>query len=180
VTAGFNRISYNRRLRKPRGFHLRNAAAHREWNTQAGKATFAAGPLPEETVHQRARKSGGRFALQTFRSHDQYNTTVYGLDDRYRGVYGEREVIFIHPDDLEAIGARAGDRVDVVGARDDGIERVARNFRFVPYDVPRGSLAGYYPELNVLVPLSSAGIESATPTSKSIMVSFRLREAQVS
>jgi anaerobic selenocysteine-containing dehydrogenase len=89
-------------------------------------------------------------------------------------------VIFIHPDDLEAIGARAGDRVDVVGARDDGIERVARNFRFVPYDVPRGSLAGYYPELNVLVPLSSAGIESATPTSKSIMVSFRLREAQVS
>ncbi|AMS44473.1 hypothetical protein AA2016_5568 (plasmid) [Aminobacter aminovorans] len=93
-------------------------------------------------MHQRARKSGGRFALQAFRS--QYNTTVYGLDDRYRGVYGEREVIFIHPDDLEAIGARAGDRVDVVGAHDDGIERVARNFRFVPYDVPRGSLAGYY------------------------------------
>jgi len=169
---------YNRRLRKPRGFHLRNAAAHREWNTQAGKATFSAGPLPEETVHQRARKSGGRFALQTFRSHDQYNTTVYGLDDRYRGVYGERDVIFIHPDDLAAIGARAGDRADVVGAHDDGIERIARNFRFVPYDVPRGSLAGYYPELNVLVPLSSAGIESDTPTSKSIMVSFRLCEAE--
>lgn len=168
---------YNTRLRKPRGFLLRNAAAHREWDTPAGKATFFSGPLPEETVHQRARKAGGRFALQTFRSHDQYNTTVYGLDDRYRGVYGERQVIFIHPEDLKAMAAEAGDRVDVIGAHDDGIERVARDFRFVPYDVPRGSIAGYYPELNVLVPLSSAGEQSDTPTSKSIMVSFRKREA---
>ena len=77
----------------------------------------------------RARKAGGRFALQTFRSHDQYNTTVYGLDDRYRGVYGERQVIFIHPEDLKAMEAEAGDRVDVVGAHDDGIERVARAHR---------------------------------------------------
>ncbi|WP_432348465.1 FdhF/YdeP family oxidoreductase (plasmid) [Shinella yambaruensis] len=168
---------YNTRLRKPRGFLLRNAAAHREWDTPAGKASFFSGPLPEETVHQRARKAGGRFALQTFRSHDQYNTTVYGLDDRYRGVYGERQVIFIHPEDLKAMEAEAGDRVDVIGAHDDGIERVARDFRFVPYDVPRGSIAGYYPELNVLVPLSSAGEQSDTPTSKSIMVSFRKREA---
>lgn len=168
---------YNTRLRKPRGFLLRNAAAHREWDTPAGKATFFSGPLPEETVHQRARKAGGRFALQTFRSHDQYNTTVYGLDDRYRGVYGERQVIFIHPEDLKAMAAEAGDRVDVIGAHDDGIERVACDFRFVPYDVPRGSIAGYYPELNVLVPLSSAGEQSDTPTSKSIMVSFRKREA---
>ncbi len=168
---------YNTRLRKPRGFLLRNAASHREWDTPAGKASFSSGPLPEETVHQRARKAGGRFALQTFRSHDQYNTTVYGLDDRYRGVYGERQVIFIHPEDLKAMEAEAGDRVDVVGAHNDGIERVARDFRFVPYDVPRGSIAGYYPELNVLVPLSSAGEESDTPTSKSIMVSFRRREA---
>ncbi|GAA4160155.1 FdhF/YdeP family oxidoreductase [Shinella granuli] len=168
---------YNTRLRKPRGFLLRNAAAHREWDTPAGKATFFFGPLPEETVHQRARKAGGRFALQTFRSHDQYNTTVYGLDDRYRGVYGERQVIFIHPEDLKAMAAEAGDRVDVIGAHDDGIERVACDFRFVPYDVPRGSIAGYYPELNVLVPLSSAGEQSDTPTSKSIMVSFRKREA---
>ena len=166
---------YNKRLRKPRGFHLRNTAAHREWITPAGKATFFTGPLPEETVHQRARKDGDRFALQTFRSHDQYNTTVYGLDDRYRGVYGERQVIFIHPEDLKAIGAEAGDRVDVVSAYDDGVERVAADFRFVPYDIPRGSIAGYYPELNVLVPLGSAGVESHTPTSKSIMVSFRPR-----
>lgn len=168
---------FNIRLRKPRGFLLRNTAAHREWNTPAAKASFSATPLPEETVHQRARKGGGRFALQTFRSHDQYNTTVYGLDDRYRGVYGERQVIFIHPEDLQAIGAAAGDRIDVVGDYDDGISRVAPDFRFVPYDIPRGSIAGYYPELNVLVPLGSAGEESDTPTSKSIMVSFRKSEA---
>ncbi|OWV72467.1 CbbBc protein [Rhizobium sp. R339] len=168
---------YNARLRKPRGFHLRNAAAHREWDTPAGKASFSSEALPEETVHQRARKGGEHFALQTFRSHDQYNTTVYGLDDRYRGVYGERQVIFIHPADLEAMNATAGDRVDVVGEHDDGIERIAQDFRFVPYDIPRGSIAGYYPELNVLVPLASAGKESDTPTSKSIMVSFRRRNA---
>ncbi|MBX4938943.1 FdhF/YdeP family oxidoreductase [Rhizobium binae] len=168
---------YNRRLRRPRGFHLRNAAAHREWKTPTGKASFSCQALPEQTVHQRARKREGRFALQTFRSHDQYNTTVYGLDDRYRGVYGERQVIFIHPEDLKAMNAEAGDRVDVVGENDDGVERVARDFRFVPYDIPRGSIAGYYPELNVLVPLGSAGEESDTPTSKSIMVSFRRRNA---
>ncbi len=169
--------NYNERLRKPRGFHLRNAAAHREWNTTNGKATFSTVALPAETVHQRASKGGGNFALQTFRSHDQYNTTVYGLDDRYRGVYGERQVIFIHPADLEAMNAVAGDRIDVVTESTDGIDRVAENFRFVPYDIPRGSIAGYYPELNVLVPLGSAGDESDTPTSKSVMVSFRKRQA---
>ncbi|OWV91848.1 CbbBc protein [Rhizobium sp. N122] len=170
--------NYNARLRKPRGFHLRNAASHREWDTPTGKASFSSEALPDETVHQRARKGGGRrFALQTFRSHDQYNTTVYGLDDRYRGVYGERQVIFIHPDDLKAMNAAAGDRIDVVGEHDDGIDRIAENFRLVPYDIPRGSIAGYYPELNVLVPLGSAGKESDTPTSKSIMVSLRGRNA---
>ncbi|WP_062111777.1 FdhF/YdeP family oxidoreductase [Aureimonas sp. AU40] len=171
---GFER--YNERLRVPRGFHLRNAAANREWKTPKGRAILSDAPLPSETVHQRARRDENRFALQTFRSHDQYNTTIYGLDDRYRGVYGERNVIFIHPDDLTALGAKAGDLADVVGAFDDGMERVAPSFRFVPYDIPRGSVAGYYPELNVLVPLASAGRESDTPTSKSILVSFRRRE----
>lgn len=171
--------NYNTRLRKPRGFHLRNDAAHREWNTLSGKATFSDAPLPKQTVHQQARQNQStsgthsRFALQTFRSHDQYNTTVYGLDDRYRGVYGERKVIFIHPDDLATLGAKAGDRVDVICEYDDGIERIANDFRFVSYDIPRGSVAGYYPELNVLVPLGSAGEQSDTPTSKSVMVSFR-------
>ncbi|PKR59071.1 FdhF/YdeP family oxidoreductase [Thalassospira lohafexi] len=164
---------YNTRLRTPRGFLLRNSAAHREWNTPTGKANFFAGTLPASTVHQQARTAQTRFALQTFRSHDQYNTTVYGLDDRYRGVYGERNVIFIHPDDLASLGAQSGDRVNVIGEYDDGIERIAPNFRLVSYDIPRGSVAGYYPELNVLVPLGSAGDQSDTPTSKSVMVSFQ-------
>ena len=167
--------NYNDRLKTPRGFRLRNAAAHREWNTPAGKATFSGAALPEETVHQRARKGHTFFALQTFRSHDQYNTTVYGLDDRYRGVYGERQVVFIHPEDMKAIGVEAGDRVDLVGVYDDTVERIAADFRIVPYDIPRGSVAGYYPELNVLVPMGSAGAESHTPTSKSVMVTFRRR-----
>ncbi|RCK28979.1 FdhF/YdeP family oxidoreductase [Thalassospira lucentensis] len=164
---------YNTRLRTPRGFLLRNSAAHREWNTPTGKANFFAGTLPASTVHQQARTAQTRFALQTFRSHDQYNTTVYGLDDRYRGVYGGRNVIFIHPDDLASLGAQSGDRVNVIGEYNDGVKRVAPDFRFVSYDIPRGSVAGYYPELNVLVPLGSAGDQSDTPTSKSIMVSFQ-------
>lgn len=130
------------------------------------------------TEHQKALGQEGIFVLQTFRSHDQYNTTVYGLDDRYRGIYGERQVVFVNPADLAEIGAEAGDRVDVIGRHDDGIERVATSFRVVPYDIPRGSVAGYYPELNVLVPLSSAGEESDTPTSKSVLVSFRRPEEQ--
>ncbi len=109
------------------------------------------------------------------RSHDQYNTTVYGMDDRYRGIYGERNVVFVHSADLDLIGARAGARVDIAGCHDDGIDRVARNFRLVPYDIPRGCVAGYYPELNVLVPYQAFGDKSFTPTSKSVLVRFRLR-----
>jgi molybdopterin-dependent oxidoreductase alpha subunit len=168
---------FNARLRKPRGFHLRNTAAHREWVTPTGKASFSDIALPSETVNQAALKRHDHFALQTFRSHDQYNTTVYGLDDRYRGVYGERQVIFMHPEDVKALSAKAGERVDVVCEYTDGIARVASAFRLVPYDIPRGSIAGYYPELNVLVPIGSAGEESDTPTSKSVMVSVRRREA---
>lgn len=164
---------YNARVRRPRGFMLRNLAAERNFETATGKANFSADALPEATEHQQARAMGDTFVLQTFRSHDQYNTTVYGLDDRYRGVYGERQVLFAHPDDLAEIRAVAGDRVDIVGTHDDGVVRVAEGFRLVPFDMPRGSLAGYYPELNVLVPLSSFGKESDTPTSKSVMVSIR-------
>jgi molybdopterin-dependent oxidoreductase alpha subunit len=173
VIPGFE--DYNERLRKPRGFYLRNTAREREWSTPSGKAQYFAGPLPEQTEFQRARDGRGLFVLQTFRSHDQYNTTVYGMDDRYRGVYGERRVVFVNPKDLAEIGCAAGDLVDVVGEHDDGVSRVAEGFRFVPYDIPRGCIAGYYPELNVLVPLNSAGEMSDTPTSKSVIVSLRPR-----
>ena len=167
---------FNERVRKPRGFRLYNAVDHRIWNTPSERATFSSDALPRATEHQQALGEAGLFVLQTFRSHDQYNTTVYGLDDRYRGIYGERRVIFVNPDDLAEIGIEAGDRIDIVGKHDDGIARVAEGFRVVAYDLPRGSVAGYYPELNVLVPFSVAGEFSDTPTSKSILVSFRTIE----
>ena len=176
VLPGFH--DYNARVRKPRGFHLRNAAAHREWNTPTAKANFFTGALPEATEHQMTRDGEGLFVLQTFRSHDQYNTTIYGMSDRYRGIYGKRNIVFMHPADLEMIGAKAGDIVDVIGQHDDGIRRVAEGFSLVSYDIPRGCVAGYYPELNCLVPLSTFGEGSFTPTSKSVIVSFRLHEKQ--
>jgi anaerobic selenocysteine-containing dehydrogenase len=169
----------NTRLRKPRGFYLRNAARERDWNTRSGKAEFYTGTLPEQTEFQRARDGRGLFVLQTFRSHDQYNTTIYGMDDRYRGVYGERRVVFVNPQDMAELGYEAGDTVDIVGEHNDGMRRVAEAFRFVPYDIPRGCIAGYYPELNVLVPLNSFGEMSDTPTSKSVIVSLQPRERTV-
>ncbi len=172
VIPGFD--NFNERVRVPRGFHLSNTAAERQWNTPSKKATFYTGPLPERTEHQQALSRDNLFVLQTFRSHDQYNTTIYGMDDRYRGVYGERHVIFMNPADMEALGAHSRQRVDVIGEYGDGVERVAENFRLVPYNIPRGSVGGYYPELNVLVPLSSYGEGSFTPTSKSVLVSVRL------
>jgi molybdopterin-dependent oxidoreductase alpha subunit len=175
VIPGFE--DFNRRLRKPRGFHLRNDAREREWNTPSGKAEFFTGALPEQTEFQRARAGQGLFVLQTFRSHDQYNTTVYGMDDRYRGVYGERRVVFVNPLDLDDLGFDAGDSVDVVGEHNDGVSRIGAAFRVVPYEIPRGCIAGYYPELNALVPLDSFGDMSDTPTSKSVIVSLRPRGA---
>ena len=161
---------FNVRVRRPRGFMLRNLAAERVFETASGKAGFSADALPVATEHQRAAATSDTFVLQTFRSHDQYNTTIYGLDDRYRGVYGERRVVFAHPADLAELRARAGERVDLVCAHEDGIARIAEDFRLVPFDMPRGCLAGYYPELNVLVPLSAFGELSDTPTSKSVLV----------
>ncbi|GJD55880.1 FdhF/YdeP family oxidoreductase [Methylobacterium dankookense] len=166
---------YNTRVRRPRGFLLRNLAAERVFETETGKATFSDDSLPEATEHQQAKRTDDTFVLQTFRSHDQYNTTIYGLDDRYRGVYGERRVLFAHPDDLAAIRDRLGERVNIRGSHDDGVAREAEDFRLVPFDMPRGSLAGYYPELNILVPLSTFGAQSDTPTSKSVLVTLHAR-----
>ena len=131
--------------------------------------------MPEAVEHQAARHDKDVFVLQTFRSHDQYNTTVYGMNDRYRGIYGERNVVFMNQADIDAIGAKVADRVDVIGVHDDGRSRVAADFRLVPYDIPRGCVAGYYPELNVLVPIGTAGEMSDTPASKSILVRFQQR-----
>ncbi|MEM8537829.1 MAG: FdhF/YdeP family oxidoreductase [Pseudomonadota bacterium] len=161
---------YNEQVRKPRGFWLRNPASEREWNTASGRATFGNDRLPDRTSWQDVQGKDTHFVLQTFRSHDQYNTTVYGLDDRYRGVYGVREVVFVNPRDLQAIGLKAGDRVDIIGTYQDGQHRACKGFRVVEYDTPRGCIGGYYPEMNALVPHQSVGDHSWTPTSKSVAV----------
>ncbi|MGY1529916.1 FdhF/YdeP family oxidoreductase [Luteimonas sp. A649] len=164
---------FNNRVRVPGGFRLSNGARDRVWKTDSGKARFIAAGVPVDNPIHRARRMGGTrpvFTLTTLRSHDQYNTTVYGLDDRYRGVFGERRVLFIHADDIAALGMRAGDRVDLESLCDDGVRRQAMGFLLVDYDIPRGCLAAYYPETNPLVPLSSFADESRTPTSKSVPV----------
>jgi molybdopterin-dependent oxidoreductase alpha subunit len=162
VVPGFD--DFNRRVREPGGFVLRNAAAHREWKTGSGKAEFRAVPTPE------IRLPEGQLRLFTIRSHDQYNTTIYGLDDRYRGIRQARRVVLMHPDDLAERGLAAGDAVDLRSHGADGVERVAPRFRAVAYDVPRGSAAAYFPEANVLVPVGSHARGSRTPASKMIPV----------
>jgi len=115
--------------------------------------------------------------LQTLRSHDQYNTTIYGLNDRYRGIKAGRRVVMVNERDLEALGLAHGDIVDLVGVTEDGVVRRAPRFRAIAYDTPRGCAAAYYPETNVLVPLNSTALESGTPTSKSVIV--RLEPAAI-
>jgi molybdopterin-dependent oxidoreductase alpha subunit len=163
---------FNARVRVPGGFRLPNAARDRVWQTSAGRASFLRHPIPVDTALHRAR-AGHRepvFNLATVRSHDQYNTTIYGLNDRYRGVFGERRVLFAHANDIAALGLAAGDRVDLESLGEDGVRRVAKHFLLVEYAIPRGCLAAYYPETNALVPLSSFADGARTPTSKSIPV----------
>jgi molybdopterin-dependent oxidoreductase alpha subunit len=116
----------------------------------------------------------GHLVLQTLRSHDQYNTTIYGLNDRYRGIKAGRRVVMVNERDLWALGLSHGDIVDLVGVAEDGVVRRAPRFRAIAYDTPRGCAAAYYPETNVLVPLGSTALESGTPTSKSVIVRLEL------
>ena len=164
---------FNTRVAVPGGFRLYNSASERVWATASGKASFVAHPVPRDTPVHRARARQGDtrvFTLFTTRSHDQYNTTIYGMDDRYRGVFGQRRVVFIHAEDIRALGMKDGDWVDLHTVWDDDQERKAEGFRLVAYDIPRGNLAAYYPETNPLVPLSSVAENAGTPTSKSIPV----------
>ncbi len=148
------------------GFTLPNPPRDsRTFPTATGRARFTVNPLDILTVPE------GRLLLQTVRSHDQYNTTIYGLDDRYRGIRQGRRVVFVHPDDLAQLGLGDGEHVDVVSEWDDG-ERRAPGFRLVAYPTARGTAAAYFPEANVLVPLDSTAEVSGTPTSKSIIVRF--------
>ncbi|HVF84632.1 MAG TPA: molybdopterin dinucleotide binding domain-containing protein, partial [Abditibacteriaceae bacterium] len=164
VVPGFE--YYNARVRQPEGFYLPNAAKERRWQTASGKAHF--------TVHQAPRHQlkDDQFMMMTIRSHDQYNTTIYGLDDRYRGIKNERRVVLLHADDIEEAGLKKGDVVDLVSHFEDE-ERVASNFIVVPYDIPKRCAATYFPETNVLVPICSVAEKSNTPASKSVVISLR-------
>ena len=162
VIPGFE--DFDERVRQPGGFMLpRGPHDSRTFATATGRARFTRNAL--DAIHL----PEGHLILQTVRSHDQFNTTVYGLDDRYRGIEGGRRVVFVNADDLAERGLADGDSVDLVSVWSDG-ERRAEAFRAVAYPTPRGCAATYFPEANVLVPLDSTAIGSNTPTSKSIIV----------
>ncbi|MGL4255403.1 MAG: FdhF/YdeP family oxidoreductase [Microbacterium sp.] len=167
VVPGFD--DFEERIDKGRTLHLPNGPRDaRRFATPDGRARFTANPLEYPRIPK------GRLLLQTLRSHDQYNTTIYGKDDRYRGIRGGRRVVLVNAKDITALGFAEGDVVDLVsewrGA--DGVlqERRAEAFRLVAYRTPRGNAAAYYPETNVLVPLDSVADVSGTPTSKSVVV----------
>lgn len=171
VVPGFD--DFNRRIDQPGGFVLPHPPRDdRRFTTPSGRAQLTVNVFDPTVVPP------GRLLLQTVRSHDQYNTTVYGLDDRYRGIRGGRRVVFVHPQDLVALGFEDGDQVDVVGEWHDG-DRRAPGFRLVAYSVPRGTCAAYFPEANVLVPLDSVADESGTPTSKAVIVRLEARARTV-
>ncbi|GAB7101218.1 FdhF/YdeP family oxidoreductase [Thermobifida fusca] len=165
VIPGF--ANYNERARRPGGFLLPHAPRDsRRFPTATGKANFTVNRMTPLTVPE------GRLLLQTLRSHDQYNTTVYGLDDRYRGVRGGRRVVLVNPEDAQRLGLADGSYTDIVSEWPDGVERRAAHYLVVYYPTAPGCAAAYYPETNVLVPLDSTAEGSNTPTSKSIVVRF--------
>jgi len=164
--AGFEQ--YNERVRKQGGFYLPNGPRDGPtWNTPSGKATMFANPLPKRSVPE------DRFILMTLRSHDQYNTTIYGMDDRYRGVYNARRVVMMNPEDMKQLGVEESGLIDLT-SHFQGRTIDAPEWKVVPYDIPRGNLAAYFPEANVLIPLESVAKGSNTPTSKWVEVSVSL------
>ncbi|HWA87207.1 MAG TPA: FdhF/YdeP family oxidoreductase [Opitutus sp.] len=169
VVPGFT--AYNSRIRSG-PFYLPNPPRdERRFATPSGKAVFTAHPLT------RAAIPDGHFLLMTMRSHDQFNTTIYGLDDRYRGIYNGRRVIFLNPDDLAAAGLMQGQLVDLT-SHFGGETRRAERFMVAPYRIPRRCAAAYFPEANVLVPNASVAEVSNTPASKSILVTIRASAGQ--
>ncbi|OAI88255.1 MULTISPECIES: FdhF/YdeP family oxidoreductase [Pseudomonas] len=170
---GFDR--FNERLKHPGGFYLGNNAGQRIWKTASGKANFKANRLPDDLIHEGVRASGKLpdLIMQSMRSHDQYNTTIYGLDDRYRGVRGQRNVLFANEADILRLGFNPGDKVDIVSLWGDGLERRVTGFTLLAFDIPAGQAAAYYPEVNPLVPLESVGDGSHTPTSKFVAIQLK-------
>ena len=164
---------FNARIKKPGGFRLYVAASEREWRTSTKKANFLVYPGLDEDPRVADREA---LTLTTIRSHDQYNTTIYGLNDRYRGITGRRDVVFVNEQDLASRGLKHGDLVDVSVVPDAGSKpgkRVMRNLTAVAYNIAQGSIAAYYPEANVLVALDHFDAKSGTPSYKSTPVLLR-------
>ncbi|HEV8189771.1 MAG TPA: FdhF/YdeP family oxidoreductase [Pyrinomonadaceae bacterium] len=164
VIPGFD--DYNKRVREPGGFYLPNAARNRVFNTKSGKAEFTVHELPKHDL------GPDQFLMMTVRSHDQFNTSVYTSNDRYRGIYDDRRVVFLNSEDIAAAGFELPQVVDLV-SHFEGEERVARRFAVVPYDIPTRCAATYFPEANVLVPVRYVALKSNTPVSKSVVISIR-------
>jgi molybdopterin-dependent oxidoreductase alpha subunit len=169
--------NFNKNLATPGGFYLGNPAAKHQWHTPLNKALFSANKLPETLVdlkllksQQTTQKQQKLYTLQSLRSHDQYNTTIYGMNDRYRGIINARNILFINKKDALKQGFENNQEVDITSIWPDNRQRTVSNFRLCFYDIPQGNLAAYYPETNPLIPLDSVGERSFTPTSKSVAV----------
>mgnify|MGYP001803139180 CR=1 FL=1 len=164
--AGFER--YNERVREPGGFYLPNGPRNRRFGTEDGKAHFTVSPLSSPKL------AADEYLMMTVRSHDQYNTTIYGMHDRYRGIHNERRVVMMNEGDMKRAGLKAGDKVDMTSEY-DGEVRHARLFQAVPYPIPAGNIATYFPEANTLVPITRTARGSNTPISKSVRVRVNAR-----
>jgi len=162
VIPGFT--SFNKRISQG-PFYLPNAARDGRFETASGKAVFTAHLLPNHDLPD------GQFALMTMRSQDQFNTTIYDLDDRYRGVYNGRRVVFLHEQDVAELGLTQGQIVDLT-SHFNGEKRTAEHFMVVPYNIPRRCAAAYFPEANVLVPVDSVTPGSGTPISKFVPITI--------
>ncbi len=163
---GFER--YNEKVREPAGFYLPNGPRNRRFDTADGKAHFTVSPLSNHAL------APGEYLMMTVRSHDQYNTTIYGMHDRYRGIHHERRVVMMNEQDLAAAGLVTGDKVDL-SSEYDGETRYARLFQVVAYPIPSGNIATYFPEANSLVPITRTARGSNTPISKSVRVRLHKR-----
>ncbi|MEO6252577.1 MAG: FdhF/YdeP family oxidoreductase [Ferruginibacter sp.] len=164
--AGFD--NYNERVRKPAGFYLPNCNRDGNFDTMTKKAQFNIATLAPGVL------ATDELIMMTIRSHDQFNTTIYGLDDRYRGIYNERRVIMMNRQDMIDRQLNEGDVVDLVNNA-DGRERVAHQFIVVPYAIPTGCTATYFPETNVLVPINQVAEKSNTPVSKGVIIKIKKR-----
>ncbi|ESQ79376.1 FdhF/YdeP family oxidoreductase [Asticcacaulis sp. YBE204] len=158
---------YNARLYTPGGFYRGNPAHERIWKTEAKKAVFT---VPDVLSANGFEDKPGRYRLVTLRSNDQFNTTIYGYSDRFRGIEGTRDIVFMNPQDIEAAGYKAGDVLRLVTDIEDGHRRELSGLVLTPYDIPAGTIAAYYPECNVLMPVTHHDRLSKTPASKSIPV----------